>query len=143
MLSAAQAALEDGYRLRIYEAFRSNEATRYLYDTVAAKLRDPALVYDGEENAVDPVIGWQVDLATGFLVDPETGEQADPAELPEEEPGDGGEEDGPAQPREETGEDAPEAEEPPAEDGEEPPDYPTYGAVMTDAASGWAAFWRR
>ena len=136
VLSAAQAALEDGYRLRIYEAFRPNEATRYLYDTVAAKLRDPALVYDGEENAVDPVTGWQVDLATGFLVDPETGEQADPAELPEEEPGDGGEdageEDGPAQPREETGEDAPEAEEPPAEDGEETPDYPTYGAVMTD-----------
>lgn len=155
LLSAAKAALEDGYRLKIYEAFRPNEATRYLYDTTAAKLSGPALVIDEEENVVDPVTGWGVDLATGFLIDPETEELIDPAELlePEEEtedPAEAGTEDGPALadvPEDESGlvetagEDAPETtqelpetEEPPAEGGEEPPeeDYPTYGGIMTD-----------
>ncbi len=156
LLSAAQAALEDGYRLKIYEAFRPNEATRYLYDTTAAKLSDPALVYDEEETVTDPVTGWQVDLSTGCLVDPETGELLDPAELLEE-PEEPPEEEVPdsAQPpeerledetglREEDG-DAPEAAQPqeetpapgeaPEEGGEveeETPDYPTYGGIMTD-----------
>lgn len=150
LLTAAQAALEDGYRLKIYEAFRPNEATRYLYDTAAAKLTDPALVLDEEENAVDPVTGWRVDLASGFLVDPETEELIDPASLlqPEEEPPEAGTEGEPPEDEsglQEEGEDTPaEAGEPPetpetgelpAEDGEEPEEiegYPTYGAIMTD-----------
>lgn len=162
LLAAAQAALEDGYRLKIYEAFRPNEATRYLYDTAAAKLTEPALVYDEEGNAVDPVTGWGVDLTSGFLIDPESGELIDPASLlaPEEEeapPEEGAEPGGEEflQTPEEAGEDetglrepggdAPEETppeepeefgEPPVEAGEEPaaetPDYPTYGAVMTD-----------
>ena len=111
-LTAAQAALEDGYRLKIYEAFRPNEATRYLYDTAAAKLADPALVLDEEENAVDPVTGWRVDLTSGFLIDPETEELIDPASLlePEEEealPEDGAEEELPQKPEDGTEEGAP------------------------------------
>lgn len=152
LLSAAQAALEDGYRLKIYEAFRPNEATRYLYDTAAAKLGDPALVLDEEENVVDPVTGWRVDLASGFWIDPETEELTDPASLLEPEeaaepPADGAEGDPLQTPEDgllETGGDTPETEredpgetaEPPAEGGEESPeevpDYPTYGAIMTD-----------
>ena len=83
LLSAAQAAEADGYRLKIYEAFRPNEATRFLYDTTAAQLDWAALVYgeeggeneDGTLNAVDPVTGWVVDLADGLLIDPETEEK--------------------------------------------------------------------
>lgn len=36
LLQAANAVRRDGYRLRIYDAFRPNEATRYLYDTMSA-----------------------------------------------------------------------------------------------------------
>jgi D-alanyl-D-alanine dipeptidase len=81
LLSAAQAAEADGYRLKIYEAFRPNEATRYLYDTTAAQLEWAALVYDEDENAVDPVTGWVVDLADGLLTDPETKEKISREEL--------------------------------------------------------------
>lgn len=50
LLAAAQAAEEDGYRLRIYEAFRPNEATRFLYDTTMAQLDYP-LPEQGEDGA--------------------------------------------------------------------------------------------
>nr|WP_325212460.1 M15 family metallopeptidase [uncultured Oscillibacter sp.] len=87
LLSAAQAAEADGYRLKIYEAFRPNEATRFLYDTTAAQLDWAALVYsyedaegeplgvDEDPRILDPVTGWVVDLADGLLTDPETGEK--------------------------------------------------------------------
>ena len=81
LLSAALAAEADGYRLKIYEAFRPNEATRFLYDTTAGQLEWAALAYDEEENedgtfnALDPVTGWVVDLADGLLTDPETEEK--------------------------------------------------------------------
>ena len=87
LLSAAQAAEADGYRLKIYEAFRPNEATRFLYDTTAAQLELTALVYsyedaegepleeDQEPRVLDPVTGWVVDLADGLLIDPETEEK--------------------------------------------------------------------
>ena len=108
LLSAAQAAEADGYRLKIYEAFRPNEATRFLYDTTAAQLDWAALVYSDEDpegrplgededpRILDPVTGWEVDLADGLLIDPETGEkisredlalrQAENPENPEEAP---------------------------------------------------------
>ncbi len=82
LLSAALAAEADGYRLKIYEAFRPNEATRFLYDTTAAQLDWAALVYEeggGEFNddwkVLDPVTGWEVDLSDGLLLDPETEEK--------------------------------------------------------------------
>ena len=82
LLSAAQAAEADGYRLKIYEAFRPNEATRFLYDTTAAQLDWAALVYSEEgEKALDPVTGWEVDLFDGFLIDPETGGKISREEL--------------------------------------------------------------
>ena len=87
LLSAAQAAEADGFRLKIYEAFRPNEATRFLYDTTAAQLDWAALVYSDEDaegqplagnedpRVLDPVTGWEVDLADGLLLDPETEEK--------------------------------------------------------------------
>lgn len=38
LLQAAKDVREDGYILRIYDAFRPNEATRYLYDTMSTLL---------------------------------------------------------------------------------------------------------
>lgn len=46
---AALQAEEDGYYLCIYDAFRSNEATRYLYDSVEAVLEDE-VPEEGEET---------------------------------------------------------------------------------------------
>lgn len=46
---AAQQVLADGYCLRIYDAFRPNEATRYLYDTVS-ELLDTHVPVDEEEE---------------------------------------------------------------------------------------------
>ena len=87
LLSAAQAAEADGYRLKIYEAFRPNEATRFLYDTTAGQLELAALVYsyedaegaplgqDEDPRVLDPVTGWEAGLEDGLLIDPETGEK--------------------------------------------------------------------
>ena len=49
LLAAAQAAQADGLRLKIYEAFRPQEATRFSYDTTEAQLNDPALTESGEK----------------------------------------------------------------------------------------------
>lgn len=52
---AAEQVLEDGYCLRIYDAFRPNEATRYLYDTVSELLNTSVPTEeeeDGEPAAV-------------------------------------------------------------------------------------------
>ena len=38
LLQAANMVRRDGYRLRIYDAFRPNEATRYLYSTMSAAM---------------------------------------------------------------------------------------------------------
>lgn len=48
LLTAAQAAERDGYRLRIYEAFRPNEATRFLYDTTLEQINYPLPTFDEE-----------------------------------------------------------------------------------------------
>ena len=47
LLTAAQAVQADGLRLKIYEAFRPKEATRFSYDTTEAQLNDPALTEGG------------------------------------------------------------------------------------------------
>ncbi len=41
VLQAALAAREDGYRLKIYDAFRPGRATRFLYDLAQTLLEDP------------------------------------------------------------------------------------------------------
>ena len=62
LIAAGTAAEKDGYRLRIYEAFRPGEATRYLYDTVSAILKDPVppseeqLETFAKENNPDPAL---------------------------------------------------------------------------------------
>lgn len=40
LLEAADAALADGYRLKIYDAYRPNEATRFMYTTAALVVND-------------------------------------------------------------------------------------------------------
>ncbi|WP_325228257.1 M15 family metallopeptidase [Oscillibacter sp.] len=47
LLTAAQAAEADGLRLKIYEAFRPQRATRFSYDAAEKQLRDPALTESG------------------------------------------------------------------------------------------------
>lgn len=56
---AAQQVLEDGYCLRIYDAFRPNEATRYLYDTVQELLDTSVPTEDEEEDGVDKAVAGE------------------------------------------------------------------------------------
>lgn len=51
LYQAALRAEEDGYFLCIYDAFRPNEATRYLYDTFEALLDEPVPEQKPEEGA--------------------------------------------------------------------------------------------
>lgn len=61
---AAQEVLEDGYCLRIYDAFRPNEATRYLYDTVQELLNTPVPTEDEEaDGAVGAAAGEETENA--------------------------------------------------------------------------------
>ena len=48
LLTAAGAAEADGLRLKIYEAFRPQRATRFSYDTTEKQLNDPAQTESGE-----------------------------------------------------------------------------------------------
>lgn len=56
LYQAAINALEDGYKLHIYDAFRPNEATRFLYDTTESLLYEEVIEdiveedEDGDEN---------------------------------------------------------------------------------------------
>lgn len=49
LLAAAQTAREDGFRLKIYEAFRPQRATRFCYDTAEKQMNDPALTETGQQ----------------------------------------------------------------------------------------------
>ncbi len=86
LLSAASAAEADGYRLVIYEAYRPNEATRFLYDTTLEQLNNPVPELDSEGRAIDPRTGFSIDPETSFLIHPETGALIDPATIPDPEP---------------------------------------------------------
>ncbi len=52
LLTAARQAEADGYRLKIYEAFRPQQATRFLYDTANAQRNDPAQTEDGRRTTL-------------------------------------------------------------------------------------------
>lgn len=52
LLTAAQAAQADGLRLKIYEAFRPQQATRFLYDTTQAQQNDPVRTEDGRQTTL-------------------------------------------------------------------------------------------
>jgi len=52
LLTAAQQAEADGYRLKIYEAFRPQQATRFLYDTANAQRNDPVQTEKGERTTL-------------------------------------------------------------------------------------------
>lgn len=86
LLTAAQAAEQDGYRLKIYEAYRPNEATRFLYDTTLTQLDNPVPALDDLGRVIDPRTGYTVDPETGFLLDPVSGTLIDPATIPDPEP---------------------------------------------------------
>lgn len=47
LLAAAQAARGDGFRLKIYEAFRPQQATRFCYDVTEEQMNDPAVTESG------------------------------------------------------------------------------------------------
>lgn len=66
---AAEKVQEDGYRLKIYEAFRPNEATRYLFDTVQGYLDET-------------VTGQPVGMAAGQAPDSSAAGQAGGAGSP-------------------------------------------------------------
>ncbi len=97
LLIAAQAAEADGYRLRIYEAFRPNEATRFLYDTTLSQLDYPVPVIDPETNDYmfyvppepPPEPEPEIDPETGLpIADPDAGDGQDTEEpAPETMPG--------------------------------------------------------
>ena len=86
LLAAAEAAEADGYRFVIYEAYRPNEATRFLYDTTMEQLNNPVPDLDSEGRAIDSKTGLSIDPKTGFLIHPETGALIDPADIPDPEP---------------------------------------------------------
>jgi len=162
LFQAAQAVQADGYRLRIYEAFRPNEATRFLYDTTEKQLNETVPAKDGEGRIIDTRTGLSVDAETGLLIDPDTGALLDPRtvpDLPPEEPAEGegepaaGEgQDGAAEPAGDTPEggsaeggaagpaEAGDAEPapPPAEDGTEANTEGAEGAEGTEGAGGAA-----
>lgn len=78
LIIAAKAALEDGYRLKIYDAYRPHEATEELYQTAERILDDPLPVTitvsgEGEETGAE-------EGGTGE----ETGAEAAPEEWPED-----------------------------------------------------------
>ncbi len=124
LLSAAKAALEDGYRLRIYEAYRPNQTTRYLYDTTAAQLYYAALVEKGG-YCVDPQLNCRVDLATGLYTDPDTGKQVLRSDLiPEPKPEPEPEPEPPAAPPEDGQTAEPPASQTPEEEPTETPEEP-------------------
>lgn len=52
LLTAAQAAQADGFRLKIYEAFRPQRTTRFSYDTTERQLRDPVRTADGQQTTL-------------------------------------------------------------------------------------------
>ena len=81
LLAAAQAAEEDGYRLRVYEAFRPNVATRYLYDAAQAQLDYPLPEQDDAGNYIFYVPSEEdpdAESETGSDTPPEP--EAEPAE---------------------------------------------------------------
>lgn len=138
LLLAAQAAQADGYRLKIYDAFRPDTAASYLYGTVEEQLDDPAPVPDGSGGYIHPATGMAVDGTTGLLLDDVTGtllevdaalklkaerDAAAAAEAEQETADDAGAQSGAAQ----TAPDAP-AKDGAAEDGPEQ----TYREIMTD-----------
>lgn len=135
LLTAAQAAEADGYRLRIYEAFRPNEATRYLYDTMLSQLDYPLPELDEQGNYIfyvppEPEPEEEQPEETG--TEPAPTEDTEPAAPPEEqqtlstyEPEEG-EPPAPTLPEEDGEPETPPDDTPPAEDvPEEPaPDTP-------------------
>lgn len=86
LLIAAEAAEQDGYRLKIYEAYRPNEATRYLYDTTLAQMNNPLPATDSAGRIIDSRTGYPIDPDTGFLLVPGADGLVDPSDIPDPEP---------------------------------------------------------
>lgn len=66
LLQAAQDVREDGYILRIYDAFRPNEATRFLYDTMSGLLNTGV---SGEVTVLNGNSVFGQELAAGDFAD--------------------------------------------------------------------------
>lgn len=66
LIQAAEAVREDGYYLRIYDAFRPNEATRYLYDTMERLMDLPLPERSETDWADDGTRVWNGELYGGL-----------------------------------------------------------------------------
>lgn len=67
LLQAAQDVREDGYILRIYDAFRPNEATRFLYDTMSGLIHTKV---SGEITVLNENSSFGQELAAGESGEP-------------------------------------------------------------------------
>ncbi|MBR3307825.1 MAG: hypothetical protein IKI75_11330 [Lachnospiraceae bacterium] len=83
---AAEACLEDGYRLKIYDAFRPYVATRTIYDITELQLDDPIPEEELKRVSLDEYLGRRVEEES--ISEDEAGEADTPeeAEETEEEP---------------------------------------------------------
>lgn len=160
LIKAAEAAEKDGYRLKIYEAFRPNEATRFLYDTTLAQLDTPLLDSSGAPLPADSASedSTAVPIARSIarsMPDPETETEEEPEPvLPPDVVIDGEEPDTtPEQPTPSPEEPAAAPEEQPSEPAQQPsppkqeepekpkePAYLTLGKVMTGGRFNIGAF---
>ena len=82
LIKAAEAAGKDGYRLKIYEAYRPNEATRFLYDTTLAQLDNPILDASGNplplDGAAVPAAARMARPVSRAAAEPETAAPEEP-----------------------------------------------------------------
>ncbi len=88
LIKAAEAAQKDGYRLKIYEAYRPNEATRFLYETTLAQLDTPILDAGGNTQpaaAPAPAENRMARPAARAAAEPESAGTPEPAAPPAEE----------------------------------------------------------
>ncbi len=153
--NAALAAREDGYRLKIYDAFRPYAATRFLYDETESLLQNeiPALPYDGMAGDMwEDYLEYLAALEEREKAPEEREDETEAGEPAEDEPPDG---EPAAEPPEDGSVDEPPDGEPaaePPEDGsvDEPPEEEpaeerrdSYYTVMTDGRYSLNAFLAR
>ncbi len=73
LLAAAGAAEKDGYKFRIYEAFRPHTASRYLFETAGTMLDSKVPKLDYKGRMVDEATGFSIDAEKGYYVDASSG----------------------------------------------------------------------
>ncbi|MCD8118257.1 MAG: hypothetical protein LUE29_01970 [Lachnospiraceae bacterium] len=67
LVAAAQSAKEQGYHLKIYDSYRGNVSTVFLYESVLAILDDPISETDNQQTYRDVMIGSSSWSLSSFL----------------------------------------------------------------------------